>query len=147
MTRGCFQVYKPPSEHRRFYKLTALYVLTILQLSIAFSTMQFFKSTVVAILAFSAYATAAALPEPKPNCAAVGNSCNSGFCCLGLICDFEQVVSRYPKFWDASSHLSPSVDQCVPILWSKCDRIMVWESRSRCESAPFARFDSTLNIG
>ncbi|KIM90538.1 hypothetical protein PILCRDRAFT_812289 [Piloderma croceum F 1598] len=58
--------------------------------------MQFFKSTVVAILAFSAYATAAALPEPKAQCGDVGNSCaEDNLCCLGRDCNFLLgVVSR-----------------------------------------------------
>ena len=70
--------------------------------------MQFFKSTVVTILTFSAYATAAALPEPKALCANVGNSCpssgDSDPCCPGFVCNFAAVnptVSMDPKYWDA----------------------------------------------
>ncbi|KIM90534.1 hypothetical protein PILCRDRAFT_812286, partial [Piloderma croceum F 1598] len=52
--------------------------------------MQFFKSLVAAILAFSAYATAAALPEPKAQCGNIGNSCTSDDpCCGGFTCDFS----------------------------------------------------------
>jgi hypothetical protein len=70
--------------------------------------MQFFKSTVVAILAFSAYATAAALPEPKALCANGGNACafnnDSDPCCFGFVClpiGGNPIVSMDPKYWDA----------------------------------------------
>ena len=70
--------------------------------------MQFFKSTVVAILTFSAYATAAALPEPKALCANGDNSCafdgDSDSCCPGFVCVLTGAnpkVSMDPNYSDA----------------------------------------------
>jgi hypothetical protein len=81
--------------------------------------MQFFKSTVVGILAFSAYAITAALPEPKALCGDFENSCTPyDWCCLGFKCDYSSgngLVSMDPKYCDAKTD-TLSGDQCIPIL-------------------------------
>jgi len=52
-----------------------------------YSTMQFFKSIVVSILAFSAYTNAATLPEPR-DCLKLFDICSPEVdrCCPGLYC-------------------------------------------------------------
>jgi hypothetical protein len=81
--------------------------------------MLFLKSTVVSILTFSVYATAAALPEPKALCGDFENSCTpNDWCCLGFKCDYSSgngLVSIDPKYWDARTD-TLSGDQCMPIL-------------------------------
>jgi hypothetical protein len=76
--------------------------------------MQFFKSTFVAILAFSAYATAAALPEPKAQCGDVDNSCDvDNPCCLGRECVFPLGVVSGSKHGMLGVTSTDSVWQCV----------------------------------
>lgn len=55
--------------------------------------MLFLKSTIVAIVACSAYALAAALPEPMPQCGNMGNSCDQYTpCCSDVQCDAQYGV-------------------------------------------------------
>jgi len=105
-------------------------VLTILPI------MQLFKSTIVALLAFVAYATAAT-HKPK-SCQGEGNSCNANEpCCPGYKCDKEVSTDLELKCYN-----SQSVWQLV--LYSPtttCDLAIVTRNqRLRCESARLCGF-------
>jgi hypothetical protein len=121
-------------------QFTALHideVFTILQSSNASSTMQFFKSTVIAILAFSAYAAA---------CGEAANSCNMDEpCCPGFACnEAYQMVSMNAKLWDARIN-TPSGSVSLSLCNLKA--ILSWLGNIGRESTRFSGFDSTLNIG
>jgi hypothetical protein len=77
--------------------------------------MQFFKSIVVSILAFSAYAVAVTLPEVKIGCQLLNEECSSLpdadlLCCFDLPCSNESnglgTVSLDSKFRNARTHIS-----------------------------------------
>ncbi|KIM90537.1 hypothetical protein PILCRDRAFT_812288 [Piloderma croceum F 1598] len=69
-------------------------------------TMQLLKSTIVAILAFAAYATAA---KTSGSCAGVGNSCDPNeLCCPGLLCSGDQECYLPPPSPPASPPPPPA---------------------------------------